>query len=71
MAGERFPIFRMTGPWGQGVVYNTANHETVKDEATARAAFMEQFGEEPSGVASYTFDEMTLENFADFARFGA
>ena len=66
-----FPIFRLASPEGRSRIYNTANHATVKDEATARAAYLDETGYEATRVNAYIFDEMDGgSELADFALYG-
>ena len=67
---RRFPIFRMSGQ-GHTIFYNTSNHATVKDEFTAREAFLDDTGYEPTRVSSFTFDEThSISDLTDFAHYG-
>lgn len=38
------PIYRLSSQCGRVRIYNTANHPTVKDEASARAAVATRIG---------------------------
>jgi len=53
-----FPIFRLHSPEGRVRFFNTANHPTVKDETTARAAYLAETGYVATQVSSLAFDEM-------------
>lgn len=66
-----FPIFRLHSPEGRVRFFNTANHPTVKDETTARAAYLAETGHEATQVSSFAFDELhDSTELADFALYG-
>jgi hypothetical protein len=68
---ERFPIFRLSSQDGRSRIYNTANHEKVKDEDTARAAYLDETGYDATSVNAFTFDELAgTSELADFALYG-
>lgn len=65
------PIFRLASPEGRPRIYNTANHATVKDEASARAAYLDETGYDATSVSAFTFDELSgASELADFALYG-
>ncbi len=65
------PIFRLASLEGRARFYNTANHATVKDEASARAAYLDETGYDATQVNSFTFDELSgTTELADFALHG-
>lgn len=67
----RLPIFRLASTEGRARFYNAANHATVKDESTARAAYLNDTGYEATSVNAYTFDELEgTTELADFALYG-
>ena len=71
MSTEHFPIFRLSSPDGRPRFYNAANHPTVKDEATARDAYLDETGYEATSVNAFTFDELdSASELADFALYG-
>lgn len=67
----RYPIFRLASLEGRARLYNTANHATVKDEASARAAYLEETGYDATSVNAFTFDELAgTTELADFVLYG-
>ena len=68
---NRYPIFRLSSHEGRPRFYNAANHQTVKDEASARAAYLDETGYDATSVNAFTFDEISsASELADFALYG-
>lgn len=68
---SRSAIFRLSSEGGGVQFYNTANHAVVKDEESARSAYLDETGYEATSVSSFTFDELEGKTeLADFALYG-
>ncbi len=71
MSTERFPIFRLASAKGRVRFYNTANHSVVKDEASARAAYLGETGHEATQADAFAFDELSgTTELGAFAHYG-